>query len=70
MSRSRLRWDSYLEVPARCTILYAIQMPRGARGTTFANQRQAYDDLPHVTQSSDERIRHSESEVFIIAVWA
>ena len=37
---------SYLEVPARCTILYAIQMPRTKSGTTFANQRRAYDDLP------------------------
>jgi taurine dioxygenase len=38
---------SYLDVPARCTILYAIQMPRGRQGTTFANQRQAYEELPH-----------------------
>jgi taurine dioxygenase len=37
---------SYLEVPARCTILYALQMPRGRRGTTFANQRRAYEELP------------------------
>jgi taurine dioxygenase len=37
---------SYLDVPARCTILYAIQMPRGRQGTTFANQRRAYEDLP------------------------
>ena len=29
---------SYLEVPARCTILYALQMPRERNGTTFANQ--------------------------------
>ena len=36
---------SYREVPARCTILYAIQMPRARKGTTFANQRRAYDDL-------------------------
>ena len=37
---------SYLEVPARCTILYALQMPRANQGTTFANQRRAYADLP------------------------
>ena len=37
---------SYLEVPARCTILYALEMPRARRGTTFANQRRAYEDLP------------------------
>jgi taurine dioxygenase len=37
---------SYLEVPARCTMLYSIQMPASGCGTTFANQRLAYDDLP------------------------
>lgn len=39
---------SYLEVPARCTMLHAIQIPANGLnlGTTFANQRQAYDDLP------------------------
>lgn len=37
---------SYLDVPARCTMLYAIQMPPMKCGTTFANQRLAYDDLP------------------------
>lgn len=37
---------SYLDVPARCTILYALEMPRAKKGTTFANQRRAYEDLP------------------------
>lgn len=37
---------SYLEVPARCTILHALEMPRGANGTTFASQRRAYEALP------------------------
>ena len=37
---------SYLEVPARCTILYALEMPRANHGTTFANQRRAYEELP------------------------
>lgn len=37
---------SYLEVPARCTILYALEMPGAKKGTTFANQRLAYDELP------------------------
>ena len=37
---------SYLDVPARCTILYALEMPRANRGTTFANQRRAYEELP------------------------
>lgn len=36
---------SYLAVPARCTMLYAIQMPRERNGTTFANQTRAYADL-------------------------
>jgi taurine dioxygenase len=44
---------SYLEVPARCTILYSIQMPASECGTTFANQRRAYADLP---VSTKERI--------------
>lgn len=41
---------SYLDIPARCTMLYAIQMPRSGSGTTFANQRQAYADLPASTR--------------------
>lgn len=41
---------SYLEVPARCTILHAIQMPRERSGTTFANQTRAYADLPQATK--------------------
>lgn len=39
---------SYLEVPARCTILHALDMPPGGNGTTFANQAAAYDDLSAV----------------------
>lgn len=41
---------SYLTVPARCTLLYAIQMPRERSGTTFANQTRAYADLPEATR--------------------
>jgi taurine dioxygenase len=37
---------SYLEVPARCTLLHALEIPGDDAGTTFANQRQAYEDLP------------------------
>ena len=44
---------SYLDIPARCTILYAIQMPRERSGTSFANQTRAYNDLP---QAMQERI--------------
>ena len=36
---------SYLTVPARCTMLHALQVPTGNNGTTFANQRLAYDEL-------------------------
>jgi taurine dioxygenase len=37
---------SYLDVPSRCTMLYAIQMPLGVNfGTTWANQRRAWEDL-------------------------
>lgn len=43
---------SYLAVPARCTMLYAIKIPPMKCGTTFANQRRAYDDLPEATQAS------------------
>jgi len=45
---------SYLEQPARVTILYAIQMPRARRGTTFANQTRAYEDLPAATKARIE----------------
>jgi len=37
---------SYLEVPARCTMLYALEMPHDRAGTTFANQTRAYEELP------------------------
>jgi taurine dioxygenase len=37
---------SYLDVPARCTMLFAIEIPGGDAGTTFANQRKAYEELP------------------------
>lgn len=37
---------SYLDVPARCTILHALEVPRAGAGTTFANQARAYEELP------------------------
>jgi len=37
---------SYLEVPARATLLYSIQVPSKGGDTLFANQYAAYDDLP------------------------
>ena len=42
---------SYLAVPARCTMLHAIEIPGGDAGTTFANQRQAYEDLAPAMKS-------------------
>ena len=36
---------SYLEVPARATTLYSIQVPRRGGDTLFADQYTAYDDL-------------------------
>ena len=37
---------SYLEVPARATMLYSIQVPKHGGDTLFADQYAAYDDLP------------------------
>lgn len=37
---------SYLEDVARCTILHAQDVPPAPNGTIFANQAQAYADLP------------------------
>ena len=42
---------SYLEVPARCTILHAIEIPGDDAGTTFANQRAAYESLSDETKN-------------------
>jgi taurine dioxygenase len=36
---------SYLDVPARCTMLYSIQVPKVGGDTLFANQYAAYDGL-------------------------
>ena len=36
---------SYLEMPARATMLYSIQVPRAGGDTLFANQYAAYADL-------------------------
>jgi taurine dioxygenase len=51
---------SYLEVPARCTLLYALQVPHERGGTTFANQTRAYADLPDAMKARIEGlvVRH------------
>src|SRR5688500_16934672 len=36
---------SYLEIPARCTTLYSIQVPSKGGDTLFADQYAAYEDL-------------------------
>ncbi len=45
---------SYLDVPARCTMLYALDVPATGAGTTFANQRQAWEELPARTKARIE----------------
>ncbi|HEX2115630.1 MAG TPA: TauD/TfdA family dioxygenase [Alphaproteobacteria bacterium] len=37
---------SYLDVPARVTMLHALEMPREGGNTLFANMYAAYEDLP------------------------
>lgn len=51
---------SYLEEPARCTILHAIDVPPAPNGTTFAQQAHAYADLPASIREkiSDLVVRH------------
>jgi taurine dioxygenase len=41
---------SYLDVPARATMLYSIQVPSRGGETLFANQYRAYDELPEATR--------------------
>ncbi len=41
---------SYLDVPARATTLYSIEVPATGGNTLFANQYAAYDDLPAATK--------------------
>lgn len=47
---------SYLAVPARCTMLYSIQVPKNGGDTLFANQYAAYDDLPSPVKRSIENL--------------
>jgi taurine dioxygenase len=43
---------SYLEVPARATLLHSLEVPGKGGDTLFANQYAAYDDLPSFMQRS------------------
>ena len=42
---------SYLQVPARATLLYSVQVPKVGGDTLFADQEQAYDDLPEAMKN-------------------
>lgn len=37
---------SYLDIPARATVLYSVEAPKVGGDTLFADQEQAYEDLP------------------------
>jgi taurine dioxygenase len=41
---------SYLQIPARATMLYSIEVPQVGGNTLFANQYAAYEGLPEATQ--------------------
>lgn len=41
---------SYLPVPARATLLYSVTVPQAGGDTLFADQEQAYLDLPEATK--------------------
>jgi taurine dioxygenase len=47
---------SYLDVPARATTLYSIQVPKVGGDTLFANQYAAYDDLSQKMKNSIENL--------------
>ena len=47
---------SYLEVPARATMLYSIEVPKKGGDTLFANQYAAYDDLPSGAKARIENL--------------
>lgn len=41
---------SYLDVPARVTMLYSVEVPSSGGATLFADMYGAYDDLPDATK--------------------
>jgi taurine dioxygenase len=47
---------SYLDVPARATMLYSIQVPKKGGDTLFANQYAAYEDLSSSMKSRIESL--------------
>jgi taurine dioxygenase len=42
---------SYLDVPARVTLVYSVEVPRKGGNTLFADMYAAYDDLPSVMKA-------------------
>jgi taurine dioxygenase len=47
---------SYLDVPARCTMLYSLVVPKIGGDTLFANQYAAYDGLPAATKRRIDKL--------------
>jgi taurine dioxygenase len=45
---------SYLDVPARATLLYSVTVPKVGGDTLFADQARAYEDLPEHTKARIE----------------
>jgi len=45
---------SYLDIPARATLLYSIDVPKVGGDTLFADQEQAYEDLPEAMKQRIE----------------
>ncbi len=47
---------SYLEIPARATLLYSLEVPKKGGDTLFADQYGAYDDLPGSLKGRIEKL--------------
>ena len=47
---------SYLQVPARATMLYSIEVPKSGGNTLFADQYAAYDGLPEAMKRGIDRL--------------
>jgi taurine dioxygenase len=47
---------SYLQIPARATVLYSIEVPKSGGKTLFANQYAAYDGLPEAMKRRVENL--------------
>jgi taurine dioxygenase len=47
---------SYLDIPARATLLYSIEVPKKGGDTLFADQYAAYDGLPSALQRKVENL--------------